>query len=425
MTEAVAGTQTGGGGEVVTRASFMQRLAAVAAGDESVDEFRLRRTLLFMLAAFSSVAGLAWGGLYLAFGEAGAAAYPLAYSAISIPTLVFGRSVGRLDVLIRLQLALITFVPFLLAIALGGYAGSSAVVLWSLLGPIGAFLIGGRAGAARWLAVYLVLVVVVGLWAPTTQVPNQLPDAVIVTFYILNVGAVSSIAFGLLYYFVGENRRVLELLRLEKDKSERLLLNVLPREVADLLRDQEQTIAEQYDAVSILFADIVDFTPLSESMPPAEVVGLLNLIYSHFDRLVIRHGVEKVRTIGDNYMVVAGAPRRIPDHARALAAMALEMMEFVDDLPPVGESRIRFRIGINTGPVVAGVIGTTKFQYDVWGDAVNVASRLESHGEPGRIQIGRATMEALGDDFACEPRGTVEIKGKGVIQTWWLLGQAA
>ncbi len=406
----------------VDRRSFMQVVAALATGSEDADERRLKRTLLFMLATFSSIAGLVWGSIYLAFGEWQAALLPFAYSILSVPSLFLGRHVRRLDVLIRFQLALIMAIPFLLAVVLGGYVGSGAVVLWSLLGPIGAFLIGGQRGAVRWLVVYLLLVVAVAVLAPYVTVENGLPSAVILAFFVLNVGSVSAIAFGLLYYFTGENRRVLELLRLEKDKSERLLFNMLPRQIADMLRDNDQTIAERYDNVSILFADAVGFTPLSESMKPEDIVDLLNEIFSHFDELVHQYQVEKIRTIGDNYMVVAGAPSRRSDHASVLAMMALDMMSFLERLAASTEPHLRFRIGINSGPVVAGVIGTTKYQYDVWGDAVNTASRMESHGVPGRIQIGPATYALINDRFRCEPRGSIDIKGKGSIETWLLEG---
>jgi guanylate cyclase len=375
----------------------MELVAALAAGAEEEDERRLRGALLFMLAAFSSIAGLVWGSIYLVFGEWQAALLPFAYSILSLPSL---------------------------AVVLGGYVGSGGVVLWSLLGPIGAFLIGGQRGAVRWLVVYLAMVVLVAFLAPYVTVENELPSAVILAFFVLNVGSVSAIAFGLLYYFTGENRRVLEMLRLEKDKSERLLLNVLPRQIADTLRDHDQTIAERYDEVSILFADAVGFTLLSEELEPEAIVGMLNEIYTHFDELVRRYQVEKIRTIGDNYMVVAGAPSRRPDHATVLATMALDMVSYTEDLAASTEPHLRFRIGISSGPVVAGVIGTTKFQYDVWGDAVNTASRMESHGVPGRVQIGPATHALVKDHFRVEPRGSIEIKGKGTIETWLLDGVA-
>ena len=166
---------------------------------------------------------------------------------------------------------------------------------------------------------------------------------------------------------------------------------------------------------------MVDFTPWSETLPPTEVVGYLDRLFSHFDGLAERYGLEKIKTIGDCYMVAAGVPTPRPDHAPALAHMALEMLEAMrtnDDIRHLG---LELRIGINSGPVVAGVIGRKRFLYDLWGDAVNTASRMESHGTPGRIQITRPTYELVASEFVCEPRGTVAIKGKGEVEAWYLV----
>jgi guanylate cyclase len=152
------------------------------------------------------------------------------------------------------------------------------------------------------------------------------------------------------------------------------------------------------------------------------MVELLNEIYSHFDSLIEKHGAEKIRTIGDNYMIASGLPRPRTDHAQALARLALEMNAYIGNLPPVGDRRLAFRFGINSGPVVAGVIGHKKFAYDVWGDTVNIASRMESQGMPGKIQITRATYELIKDEFVCELHGPLIIKGKGQMETWFLLG---
>ena len=213
-------------------------------------------------------------------------------------------------------------------------------------------------------------------------------------------------------------------LRIEQEKSERLLLNILPKAIAEELKQKSSATPTQFDEATFLFADIVSFSPNSGSMPPAAVVELLNQVFSTFDRLAEQHGVEKIRTIGDSYFVASGLPVVRPDHAEAIAEMALDMkQEVAQFLWPTGES-VRLKIGINVGgPVVAAVIGTKKFAYDVWGDAVNVASRMESHGEPGRIQVTAATYKRLQDQYEFEERGEIVVKGRGEMMTYWLTGR--
>ena len=206
--------------------------------------------------------------------------------------------------------------------------------------------------------------------------------------------------------------------------NERLLLNILPEPIAQRLRDGEPLIADRFDDVTLLFADIVEFTRLSSSMSAAELVGVLNEVFTVFDALVDRYGLEKVKTIGDAYMVVGGMPERSDDHTVRMAGMALDLAEAVGRIDAAARLGISFRIGLHCGPVVAGVIGTRKFIYDVWGDTVNLASRMESHGLPGRVQVTHAVMERLGDAFRFESRGLVDIKGKGPTLTWFLLGRA-
>jgi guanylate cyclase len=197
-----------------------------------------------------------------------------------------------------------------------------------------------------------------------------------------------------------------------------LLLNVLPKEVATILKNESRTIADNYADASVMFADMVGFTPLSAKLAPVEMVELLNEVFSFFDSLLDKYEVEKIRTIGDSYMVASGVPRRRPDHAQALARMAIEMRDHIAMHTFGNGQRVSFRIGINSGSMIAGVIGSRKFVYDVWGDAVNIASRMESHGMSGTIQITRATYELIKDDFVCEPRGTVNVKGKGEMEVW-------
>jgi adenylate cyclase len=198
-------------------------------------------------------------------------------------------------------------------------------------------------------------------------------------------------------------------------------LNILPKEIAAILKNESRTIADHYDEASVLFADMVGFTPLSAQLPPVEMVELLNEVFSYFDSLLDKYSVEKIRTIGDSYMVASGVPRGRPDHAQALACMALEMRDYIATHTFCNNHKVNFRIGINSGAMIAGVIGRRKFVYDVWGDAVNIASRMESHGLGGAVQITQATYDLIKDEFVCEPRGSVNVKGKGEMDVWLVL----
>ena len=217
-------------------------------------------------------------------------------------------------------------------------------------------------------------------------------------------------------------RTTLSQLTEEKKKSEHLLLNILPESVAYRLKEKPTTIAEGFAEVTVLFADIVGFTELSTQVSPQELVALLNHIFSDFDELAEKHNLEKIKTIGDAYMVVGGLPQPRVDHAEAIIEMALDMQRAIEQFNVDTNSNCNIRIGINSGPVVAGVIGIKKFIYDLWGDTVNIASRMESHGVPGKIQITQSTYELVKDKYALESRGAIEIKGKGEMQTYLVIG---
>jgi adenylate cyclase len=278
--------------------------------------------------------------------------------------------------------------------------------------------------AARWFVAWAVVFLASGLAGELLGgVSPAVPEWFTSTMLALNVTVGGAIVFTLLAVFAAQRRSALAALHVEQAKAESLLLNILPRSIAEKLKAEPQRIADQFSSASILFADVVDFTPLSERLPPPEVVGLLDHLFSHFDVLAERYGLEKIKTIGDCYMVAAGVPSPRPDHARALALMALDMVAAMGSVDEVGHLGLELRVGINSGPVVAGVIGRKRFLYDLWGDAVNTASRMESHGTAGRIQITRATKELLEDEFVCEPRGTIPVKGKGEMEAWYLVGR--
>ena len=304
-------------------------------------------------------------------------------------------------------------------------AGIPSVILglWGILAPLGALVFSEVRSAARWYVAWLVVFLGSGIAGEVAgPIWPALPGWFTSTMLALNIAVGGTIVFTLLAVFASQRRDALAALRVEQEKAEDLLLNILPRSIADRLKAQTGPIADQFESASILFADVVDFTPWSERLAPSEVVGYLDHLFSHFDALAERYELEKIKTIGDCYMVAAGVPTPRTDHARALALMALDMLEAMRSNDELGHLGLELRAGINSGPVVAGVIGRKRFLYDLWGDVVNTASRMESYGAPGRIQITRPTYELLADEFECEPRGTITVKGKGEVEAWYLIG---
>ncbi len=397
----------------------------MGAGPEDGQALRLQQRLLVGVSFMFILAGGIWGLVYILFAELVAGLIPISYALVSLLSFALFALTGRYRLYRFSQLALILLLPFFLMIALGGFFNSSAVILWAVICPLGALLFANVRQAPLWLAAYWGLLILSGFLEPRLGLANNLPEPLVVGFFVMNLGVVSTIAFILLAYFVQGKNKALDLLAREREKSERLLLNVLPQGIAARLKDENQIIAEHFESLSVLFADVVGFTPLSARLAPQEMVGLLNRVFSHFDTLVEKYGLEKIRTIGDNYMVVSGAPEPRPDHAHALADMALEMNRYIVHNDASGDGRLRFRIGINAGPAIGGVIGQQKFHYDVWGESVNLASRMESQGVPGKIQIAEPFHRLIRDDFICTPRGRIEVKGVGEMQTWFLEGRRA
>lgn len=379
----------------------------------------LKKSALVITSLMIIAAAIIWGIIYFLAGEPWAGSIPLSYALLSALSLIWLTRQNFRFYLIS-QLTLIIILPFILMTVLGGYVLSSAVGIWTLTGAVGALTFTSRKQAVRIMVIYLALLVIAGLIDPTRRT-NELSSSLITLFFVLNLGTVSLIVFVILAYFVYEKDRFLHLLDLEQQRSEGLLLNILPRDIAAILKKEQRVIAEQYESASILFADMAGFTKLSAKLPPREMVTLLNEIFGAFDTLVEKHGLEKIRTIGDNYMVAAGLPRTRPDHARAIVDLAIAMQAFLHQQQEQDAGYPAFRIGINSGPVIAGVIGHKKFQYDVWGDAVNVASRMESHGMPGEIQISASTHELVKGQFQCKPCGMINVKGKGKMATWQVI----
>jgi adenylate cyclase len=315
------------------------------------------------------------------------------------------------------QAAMMTVLPFLLQWTLGGYFASSGVSLWALVAVIGTLFFFTADESIPWFIAFVALTLVSGLLEPFLSASSApIPDAVRIAFFVLNITGVSVTAYLLLQYAVRARDAAFA-------RSEGLLLNVLPRAIARRLKREPGVIAESHADVTVVFADVVDFTPFTERTEATRVVQVLNEIFSAFDRLAQRHGVEKIKTIGDAYMVAAGLPEPRTDHAAVMAEMALDMYdEFARLCEPLG-LQLALRVGMHSGPVIAGVIGRHKFSYDLWGETVNTASRMESHGVPDRIQVSETVYRQLRDQYRFEERGQLEVKGIGWRHAYFLVGR--
>ena len=333
------------------------------------------------------------------------------------------------------QLAFFLFVPFVAQWSMGNFITASGVSLWALLAPIGAVLFIGPRDALAWFFAYVFLTALSGgfdyyLADALPVSPIKVPVATTVFFFALNFAAVSTIVFLLLRYSASERHKAQsrlaaahEALLHEQQRSERLLLNILPGPVAQRLKDSDQTIADGFADVSVMFVDIVNFTRIAEGMSPQQVFAMLNRIFSSFDELAEHYGLEKIKTIGDAYMVASGLSAAPGDHTAALVDMALAMRDTLASNVDINPMRLEVRIGIGSGPVVAGVVGKKKFIYDLWGDTVNLASRITSEGTPGVVQVDAATFLRVGDRFAFGEPQAITLKGKGRQPVYSAIGR--
>ena len=384
------------------------------------ESVRTEKSSIFLLAGASSLAGLLWWIMYyVIFGWGLISFLPLSFAIIVGSSLLISHITRNHRIAIAAQIICITYITAFIQWNIGSLTDSGLVLLWSFLGPITALMFYTIRKAIIWFALFLLNIAI------TLLLPNWFAITVQAVSYgtslfftAANLSLATTIVFAFSSYYV--NRA-----SIEQKKSEDLLLNILPAQIAESLKKKRGIIADKYENASILFADIVGFTPLSEQLSPVEMVALLNDAYSYFDVLVEKYGLEKIRTIGDNYMVASGVPIPREDHAVAIANFALDMLDYstVSKHPAAG--KIDLRVGLNSGPVVAGVIGKKKFQYDVWSPSVNVASRMESQGVAGQIQVAEASYTLLESDFVFKERGLVNLKGLGEIRTWFLLNKAA
>jgi guanylate cyclase len=374
-------------------------------------------------------AGLFWSCLYIYYDAKFLAVIPGGYTLISFLSLLIYRWYRNFNVFRTVQLTLILLLPCLLHLALGSFVSSSAVIIWATLCPLGALAFQNSKAAGYWLFLFILCMILVFFLENKMAInETHLPEELISILFVLNISGVTALMFYLLRYFVSQNERVKEqlkheqaMLEIEQEKSEKLLLNILPKPIAQRLKAGEKVIADEYDKAVILFADIVEFTSVSQYIAPKMLVENLNKIFTHFDQLVEKYGLEKIKTIGDAYMVASGLNGINYGQVRNMADLALSMACDIQNFSLDGQTKCDLRIGIHIGSVTAGVIGSKKFSYDVWGDAVNTASRMESSGEAGKIQVSEEFYNYIKEDYDFLHRGKMEIKGKGLMDLYFLI----
>jgi len=395
----------------------LRRILEIGCLPTDSDQEKVTKEVFVVVGVGAAVAGVVWALMYAALGKPLSSLIPLAISIAVVPIFARFLATKRLGLLPIPFLGLGILLPLLLQLSLGGYVQGSAVVMWAFMAPLFSLLLRPARETWIWLGAFFGALVLAALLDATSMSwVRPLPAVAILVLFALNVAGIGSLTFLALSYF-----------RMQRDaaerRSERLLLNVLPGPIAVRLRRGEEPIADHHDEISVLFADLAGFTVRSAHESPAATVAVLNEVFSVFDELVRRYGLEKIRTIGDSYMVAAGAPVARPDHTHAICAMALDLRREVARLNSSHGWDLSFRIGINCGPAVAGIVGREKFHYDLWGDTVNVASRMESHGIADQIQVTEAVYERTKTEFVFQPRGLVDVKGKGPTLTYLLVGR--
>jgi adenylate cyclase len=385
----------------------------------------LGKSILSLLVLAESFVCIFWIYTLSGLGEGYAviAAVPYFYLVISYVSLFIFFRFKRYEYFTFTQLVMLLVMPFFMQWAIGGFAASSGVAIWAILSPVGALMILGTRQSTPWFLLFIGLALI--SWklnhyfaGNAMPIPTSVKDA----FFLMNITGTASILYGVLRFFQAQKERVMISLEIEQARSEKLLLNILPAAVATRLKANDMRIADHYDAVTVMFADLVNFTQMSEKMPPTQLIDLLSQVFLRFDQLAEKYQVEKIKTIGDAYMVISGAPVECDNHAHKIAAMALEMNGALKDVAINTGLDLHMRIGIHTGPVVAGVIGSAKFSYDLWGDTVNLASRMESTCIPNTIQVTQTTQKIIQDVYNFSEKSNVEVKGKGVVETYILLG---
>ncbi len=390
------------------------------------EELAFRKLLIFLIASICCICGLAWSTLYyFIFGFGVIASLPLLFVLLVGSAIIASHYLRNYKILVYAQLTCIMWVTAFIQWTIGGIDSSGFVTAWSFLGPLGAVIFLSLRESILWMLMFLLVLIVSAVFEPALLgYKPEVTPAVKILFYIMNIGVASSVVFAASAWFVKS-------IQDEKKRSDNLLLNILPVEVADELKEKGYSDARYFDNVTVLFTDFKSFTTVSEKLKPQQLVDELNTCFSAFDEIIGKYNIEKIKTVGDAYLAVSGLPLANPNHAEDMVQAAIEIRDFMykrkQETHQSGLETFEIRIGIHSGSVVAGIVGLKKFAYDIWGDTVNTAARMEQNGEAGKVNISEATYQLLtrnstlsGYKYSFEYRGEIEAKNKGKLKMYFV-----
>jgi adenylate cyclase len=411
---------------------FISRLASAAIGVNDDEVMRLRKTTLLLASGLMNVAAILWLAIYWWMGLKLPTSIPFGFQLLSTSAVYIFLRTQNFDFFRVTQLALFLFFPFVAQWSIGSFVSSSGIALLALLAPIGAMVCYGPRESIPWFVAFVALTIVSGVFDfyLATGDSYGIPMRTVAVFFVLNFTIVATVMWLLLRYFVQQQENFQEelsrqhaLVEIERNKSDELLNSVLPEHVAQRLKHNPGTIADGFADVSVLVADIVGFTRLAEELTPKQVVSFLDAVFSRFDELTDKYALDKIKTIGDAYMVAGGLEGDHTDYVDRTASMALDMIEIAHTDPGLRSHGLQLHVAIATGPIIAGVIGSKRFMYDLWGDTVNIAFRLSGEASNGTIVVDKTTYRRLGQRYNFEDERKVKVKGKDVMSVYRLAGK--
>jgi guanylate cyclase len=401
---------------LITARDVLVRIVLLGVSEDDGEEERLRQAGTTLVALIMTVLSPIWVATYLLIDRPLSAAIPGTYALISIAMLGWIAWRGAMRGFVPVQMACFLVLPLALQASMGGFVHGSVVSMWAFAAPLLALVVSGPRAAAWWFGAFAAAIVVSAAFEPALSDAVEAPArGVQLSFFALDITFPLMTALLVVVYFARQRDAA-------RAQTEELLGHILPASVIARLKRGEGQIAERHEEATVLFADIVGFTAFADSVAPERIVSLLSRAFVQLDALTEAHGLEKIKTLGDGYVAVAGVTSPRPDHAAAATAMALEVEPVLIAALGADWPELRMRVGLATGPVMAGVIGSERFSFDVWGDTVNTASRMSTYAEPGGVLVTPETRAAIADRYRSEERKAIDVKGKGPMTTYLVTG---